>query len=451
MQEPLVRIVSRRTFFTAVDDGLARWIEQEQKTPGKANPKRALSTAALNVLRLGVEQICANARELVLISVHLTNKDIEQIVVSDRVSNVRYRLKTRIGGDAKIILYAETNPELDAGAVWVRPVCHLLNRNTLRISVEVSYFDERYLAIGTVRTEPPQRPSEQALEDPYPPEYRARLAEEGRRFYRYAATQPAMGERVKQFLEDIGISIEALAAAWRVRRTQTVEVIRLGRIDIVDVGMVAVPGGGVAVLFEERHTEPGLQRIDGTPDVAAILRDRAAFEQAQAEEALEYVFDVLAATTAPASELSKQQAVVNRASEIGLSAIRPVADYLQRHGAIDDAEGWLELQAQAIVESRRADSLEGIYRTQVRRRQRGVKPRVTFLEKQLETIAARELPAQEGDPERAVIRAAQEALTLYAQRPVFVPPLDQFVDNSLMWILLAARSLDRARSGPAGS
>jgi hypothetical protein len=45
VEEPLVRTVPRQAFLAAIDGGLEKWMKQEERTPGKATPGRALTTA----------------------------------------------------------------------------------------------------------------------------------------------------------------------------------------------------------------------------------------------------------------------------------------------------------------------------------------------------------------------------------------------------------------------
>lgn len=453
MDEPLVRTVPRQAFLAAIDGGLEKWMQHEERTRGKATPSRALTTAALAALAPAIDLLRERARTHTLVAVRVSSQQITLRVAGDRVNNVRYRLRMRIGRDARSILYAEE--ETDAGAICVRPVCELLDREHLRISVDVRYRDEKYgtVILGAVQPEPPMDTIDVDLDDlPGTPEYRRRLYEAVRHTYRVAHDEPAVGRRVKEFAErELGISVDRLKNLLSPPRVAlTVQVLRLGRIEIVEVGMRAVAGGGAVIEFEEVRSEPQLERIEGTPDVVALMRDMAAYETAGADDGVKTLFETMAVMYADSSELADQQAFVDRARDIGMSAVRPLAAYLEQHGAIENAEAWIEEQADALIGARRADSLYGAYHAQAARRKRREIERVTFLGKQLALIAARDLPTRDDDPETGIIRAARDGVALYGRRPVFVPPLDQFFDNLLMWIPIAARTLERARAGTRG-
>ncbi|HET8797910.1 MAG TPA: hypothetical protein VFO89_09485, partial [Thermoanaerobaculia bacterium] len=319
----------------------------------------------------------------------------------------------------------------------------------------VRYWNEKYRTLGTVHPEPPMDTIEIDLDEvPGTPEYRRRLYDAVRNAYRIANEEPAIGRRVKEFAKnELGIDVDQLKnllSGARGARTVQVQVLRLGRIEIVEVGMRAVAGGRAVIEFEKVRSEPQLERIEGTPDVVALMHDMAAYETANADDGVKTLFETMAVMYADSSELADQQAFVDRAREIGMSAVRPLAAYLERHGAIENAEAWIEEQADALIGARRADSLHGALHAQAARRKRREIERVTFLGKQLAIIAARELPTRDDDPETGIIRAARDGVALYARRPVFVPPLDQFFDNLLLWIPIAARTLERARAGIRG-
>jgi hypothetical protein len=446
MEEPLRRIVSRRAVCTAIDAGLAEWLRQEAATRGKEKPHVALDASAQTVLGHAVEQIRERARDLTVVSVRITNKDIKTLV-ANTPARVRYRLACRIGGRLTLPRWVET--ETEAGTRLTAPRSEELGRDTLRISVDVRYWDARYKGVGMVEAEPPYDAIEIPLEDPLPPGYRERLSDAARRFHSVARAVPAIGRLVQRFLAD-----ELHVASNRVRdrfftgrvAPFVLEIVRAGRIELVEVETPFAVGGVASVATEAREVGPSTERIDATPNVGAFIDDMIAHNLQGATEAVREVVDIVDATRTSPEEMAEQSAILDRLGVLGRSAADAIAGFMQEQGMIENSERWIEEESLALVEARRGETLGRAYMAQVERRLGRADAPLSLLWRTVDIIAARDLPASETDPLRAIVVAARSAVELRPQLPVFVPPLDQFADGSLTWIILAARTLDRIRS-----
>lgn len=448
MEEPLRRIVSRRAVCTAIDAGLAEWLRQETATRGKEKPHIALDASARTVLGHAVEQIRAYARDLTIVSVRITNNDIKTLV-ANTPARVRYRLKCRTGDRVMLPRWVEIVTE--AGTLLTAPRSEEVGRDTLRISVDVRYWDARYNGLGSVQADPPFDPIEMPLEDPLPPGYRERLSDAARRFHNVAKAVPAVGRLVQQFLADeLHVMSNRVRDRFFTRRAArpVIEIVRAGRIELVEVATPIAVGGVASVATEERELGPGVERIDATPNVGAFIDDMIAHNTQEAGQELRDLLDIVDATKVTTEEMAEQSAILDRMRVLGGSAADAIAGFMQEHGMIENADRWIDEKAVAFVEEkRRRESLERAYMAQVERRLGRADAPLSLLWRTIDMIAARDLPASEADPLRAIVLAARGAIELRPQLPVFTPPLDQFAEGSLTWIVLAAQTLDRIRSG----
>lgn len=448
MDEPLRKTVSLQSYCAAIYEGLEEWLRQEQAKPGKEHPFVALDGAALAVLRAAVTSIRERARTLSVVCVRIENTEIGLVHIRSP-AKVRNRLQSRIGDKLEMPRYVEV-PTAD-GPLWVRPFYEASNSKEFRILPRVQYWEDDYMWLGAVTTEPPVQMMEIGFEPQFPPGYIDALATRGRALYQAAKPVAAIAERVRVLFEDLGIRVkDALRRSAGARTLTKIEVVRMGRVEIVEVGRYAVAGGGAVAVFDEVPVEPAgeLQAVGFTGDaIRRWLADMQAFYEEGAREGAANLLDILDGSRATDKEMAEQRAVLDRAIEASRRASRAAAEYLRGVGLITDPDRWIEARASEIVYA--LDDRNGYrYDAQVRRRL-GKEPPAppSIVQRNLEKIARRDLPADDTKPEHVIVRSAQEVIGLYAELPLFVPPLDIWFDNAMSMIVLADRAVHDARVG----
>lgn len=423
-------------------------MRQEGAEPGKQYQAVALDEPSLSVLKATIEVIRERARTLSLVLVRMNNGDIRAVRITSP-GHVRYRLACRIGDRCKMPRYVEV--ETRDGPLWVRPHYAAADRSMFRISARVKYWDDRYSMLASVKTAPATDPIEIPFEPAFPPGYVDRLAQHGRSLYRAAGTVPAIAERVRMFFEDLGIRIEdAIHSRFsRLEASPKIEVVRAGRIEIVEGAAFAVSGGGAESAFEERSIDPSAEVINASPTapgIRAFFTDMQTFYEEGVREGVQNVIDTLDGSRTTDEELAEQRPFVELAQNLSAQSTRAAGMYLQRCGVIDDIEDWRLARITEVVEA--LSDREGVrYTAQIRRRLgKAPAPPVSVLQRYVEEIAGCDLPSDTTSPEHTIILAARKAVELYPTIPIFVPPLDQWFDVSMSLIVIADRAVRDQRS-----
>lgn len=280
-------------YFSAIDEGLRLWLEEEKKRRGRADRYAALCRGSLEALARAIEVLRSFARDRKLVSVRVTTGMLEDVPHGRLTpSQVFYRWEARIGANTSHPLRG--SPTIAKRTFAVRPVMDRMQRGERVVRVEVALIRRKGLRPEVVSYE---LDDEVDLTHPLRPNDPNQLAAAARKVVRLAEVRDTrLSSILSTVFEQFGVEIKNMLAwsrrrgvrrahveittmvTWlhhrRARRTYTAYTLILAREHGIEEVLIAAAGGGGSTA-SSAGDGPGMEieQVTQADEARAVLDD----------------------------------------------------------------------------------------------------------------------------------------------------------------------------------
>lgn len=280
-------------YFSAIDQGLALWLDAEKQRTGRADRHTALCRGSCEALARAIEVLRSFARERKLVSVRVTTSMLKDVPHGRLTpSQVFYRWEARIG--AKTSHPLRGAPTIGGRTFAVRPVMDTMKRGERSVRVEVALIRRKGLRPEVISLDVDD---EVEITHPLRPNDPGQFAAAARKVVRLAEVRDKrLSIILSTVFEQFGVEIKNMLAwsrrrgarrthveiatmlAWlhhrRATRTHTAYTLILVSEHGIEEVLIAAAGGGGSTASSS-GVRPGIEIEKVTPadEARAVLHD----------------------------------------------------------------------------------------------------------------------------------------------------------------------------------